>query len=149
MNMKPQVVLKHLAAAEGYLQLSLPRYAIGELKRIDNPGVFQPIAELFLGEALHAQERFDEAAATLERAAPQLPPVLESRAWRALSSCYHELGRSEAAARAAETAKSMPGGILTIIVQVAPADQGRLSFGGGPVSGNDQGPADISPHSLN
>ena len=56
-GLNPQIVVRHLAAAEGYLELGLPGYALAELNTVADAGPFAPIAELFRGEALQAQEK--------------------------------------------------------------------------------------------
>lgn len=120
--MNPQRMLKRLAAAEGYLLLSMPKQAMSELRQIANPGVLQPIAQLFWGEALQAESRYDEAISTLSCAVKQVPPVLAGRALRALSHCYQETGQPDLAKQTAEEADRQPNGVLTIMV--APAASG-------------------------
>ena len=39
--MNPQIVVRRLAAAEGYLELGLPNYALAELNSVADPGPFQ------------------------------------------------------------------------------------------------------------
>ena len=61
----PLRVVKRLAAAEGYLEIGLPTYAIAELNRVSEAGPFEPIVQLFRGEALQAQQKFADAIAPL------------------------------------------------------------------------------------
>lgn len=95
--MNPQIVVRHLAAAEGYLELGLPNYAIEELNSVLDPGPFAPIAELFLGEALQAQQKYADAIAPLNRAAQMFPAPFNQRALLALSNCYRQDGQIQLA----------------------------------------------------
>ena len=69
----PQLVVRRLAAAEGYLEIGLPAYALAELNRVSEAGPFEPIRQLFRGEALQAQAKFADAIAPLNRAAELFP----------------------------------------------------------------------------
>jgi len=95
--MKPQIVVRRLAAAEGYLELGLPNYALAELNTVTDPGAFAPIAELFRGEALQAQEKYADAIEPLNRAANMFPAPFNQRALLALSNCYRKDGQTKLA----------------------------------------------------
>lgn len=105
-------VVRRLAAAEGFLELGLPRYALGELARIPEAGPFEGIAKLLAGEALKAEHRFDEAIPALNRAAELFPQPFNQRAWWGLSQCYREQGQLELAeqAEANATPPNLPPG---------------------------------------
>lgn len=104
-EMNPQLVIRRLAAAEGYLELGLPNYALEELKSVSNPGVFAPIAELFKGEALQAQEKYAEAIEPLNRAAHLFDAPYNQRALLALSNCYRHDGQIQLADETAASVK--------------------------------------------
>lgn len=93
-------VVRRLAAAEGFLELGLPQYALGELSRISDSGPFEGITKLLTGEALKAEFRFDEAIPALNRAAELFPQPFNQRAWWGLSQCYREQGMLELAEQA-------------------------------------------------
>jgi Flp pilus assembly protein TadD len=85
-------VVRRLAAAEGYLQLDLPRYALAELDAVTDAGPLEAIAQLFRGEALQAQANFADAIDPLRRAAELFPAPFNQRALMDLSLCYREQG---------------------------------------------------------
>jgi tetratricopeptide (TPR) repeat protein len=91
--LNPQIIVRRLAAAEGYLELGLPNYAIAELNSVPDAGPFAPIAELFRGEALQAQEKYADAIEPLNRAAQMFPAPFNQRALLALSNCYRHDGQ--------------------------------------------------------
>lgn len=102
-NDAPKIV-RRLAAAEGFLELGLPQYALSELARVDDAGPFEGIAKLLIGEALKAENRFDEAIPALNRAAELFPQPFNQRAWWGLSQCYREQGMNDLAEQAAANA---------------------------------------------
>jgi tetratricopeptide (TPR) repeat protein len=107
-----QKVVKRLAAAEGYLELTLPAQALGELEGIETDGPFEAIAQLFRGEALQAVSRFEEAIPAFNRAAELFPAPFNQRALLGLSRCYRERGETALAdeAEAAATPPDLPPG---------------------------------------
>ena len=118
--------VRRLAAAEGYLEMQLPLYALAELNRVGDAGPFDPIAQLFRGEALQAQEKYAEAIAPLNRAAETFPVPFNQRALMALSNCYrHEgfehLAEETAAAADRSAAVSVATRTITPIFQIAPS----------------------------
>ena len=100
----PQLIVRRLAAAEGYLELQLPTYALNELNLVDDAGPFEPIAQLFRGEALQAQEKYAEAIQPLNLAAQMFPKPFNQRAFVALSNCYRHEGQDQLADQAAAAA---------------------------------------------
>jgi tetratricopeptide (TPR) repeat protein len=96
-GLNPQIVVRRLAAAEGYLELGLPNYALAELNSVADPGPFAPIAELFRGEALQAQEKYADAIEPLHRAAQMFPSPFNQRALLALCNCYRHDGQTQLA----------------------------------------------------
>lgn len=100
----PQSIVRRLAAAEGYLELEMPTYALAELDLVPDPGPFEPIAQLFRGEALQAQEKYAEAIQPLNRAAQMFPKPFNQRAFMALSNCYRHEGQDALADEAAAAA---------------------------------------------
>ena len=117
----PQLVVRRLAAAEGYLEIGLPTYAITELNRVADAGPFEPIVQLFRGEALQAQEKFADAIAPLNLAAEMFPAPFNQRALMALSNCYRHQGQDRLAdeAVAAATSSDVPPG-TKLQIAVAP-----------------------------
>ena len=107
-RMSPQVVVRRLAAAEGYLELGLPSYALVELNSVVDPGEFAPIAELFRGEALQAQEKYADAIEPLNRAAQMFPAPFNQRALLALSNCYRKDGQIQLADETAAAVEMPP-----------------------------------------
>lgn len=99
-----QLTVRRLAAAEGYLELHMPAYALAELGRVQDAGPFEPIAQLFRGEALQAQEKFAEAIEPLNLAAQMFPKPFNQRAFMALSNCYRHEGQEKLADEAAAAA---------------------------------------------
>lgn len=132
----PHRVVRRLAAAEGYLEIGLPTYAIAELNRVREAGPFEPIVLLFRGEALQAQEKFADAIAPLNRAAEMFPSPFNQRALMALSNCYRREGQDRLAdeAVAAATPSDVPPGtklpvVVAPIFLIKSPDQGRDTRG--------------------
>lgn len=131
--MNPQMVVRRLAAAEGYLELGLPTYALTELNSVADPGPFAPIAELFRGEALQAQEKYADAIEPLNRAAQMFPAPFNQRALLALSNCYRHDGQiqlAEETAAAVDMPPDVPVGaklIIAPIFHIAKSAGGRIS----------------------
>jgi tetratricopeptide (TPR) repeat protein len=90
-------MIRQLQRAEGYIELNLPERALAELDAIEDQGPFEAAVALLRGEALKTQERYDEALDPLKRAAIMIPSPLNKRAWRSLSECYRQSGRTELA----------------------------------------------------
>lgn len=107
-GMNSQFVVRRLAAAEGYLELGLPNYALNELNCVSDAGPFAPIAELFRGEALQAQEKYADAIAPLNRAAQMFPAPFNQRALLALSNCYRHDGQTRLAEETAAAVEFPP-----------------------------------------
>jgi len=132
----PQRVVKRLAAAEGYLEIGLPTYALSELNRVREAGPFEPIVQLFRGEALQAQEKFADAIAPLNRAAEMFPAPFNQRALMALSNCYRHEGQdrlADEAIAAAIPADAKPGttvqAVIAPIFLIKSPEQGRSNRG--------------------
>jgi predicted Zn-dependent protease len=133
-HFNPQRVVKRLAAAEGYLEIGLPTYAIAELNRVADAGPFEPIVQLFRGEALQAQEKFEDAIGPLNRAAEMFPAPFNQRALMALSNCYRHQGQDRLAdeAVAAALPSDAPPGMtlqvaLTPIFMIKGQESGRTT----------------------
>jgi tetratricopeptide (TPR) repeat protein len=116
-----QAIVRRLAAAEGYLELGLPAYALTELNQVKDPGPFAPIAELFRGEALQAQEKYSDAIEPLNRAAQMFPEPYNQRALLALSNCYRQDGQTQLAdqtAAAVQMPADVPAGAKLVIAPI-------------------------------
>lgn len=93
----PHKTIRRLAAAEGYLELDLPAYALEELAAIQEPGAFEPLVHYMTGEALKGQKRFADAIEPLKRAAQTIPAPHNRPAWLSLGECFRAGGRDELA----------------------------------------------------
>ena len=133
----PQLVVRRLAAAEGYLEIGLPAYALAELNRVSEAGPFEPIRQLFRGEALQAQQKFADAIAPLNHAAEMFPAPFNQRALVALSHCYRHEGQDRLADEAVAAAlpahlppgTTLPTGVEPIFLIGTPP-QGRTTYNG-------------------
>lgn len=85
-------VFRRLLAAEGYLELGMPQHALEELDAVEHPGPFEPPLQFMRGEALRAQERYEDAIQPLQLAAKLIPPPHNRQAWLALSDCFRHRG---------------------------------------------------------
>lgn len=92
-----QKTVRRLTAAEGYLELNMPEYALDELQAIENPGALEPAVCWLKGETLKAQRRYDEAIEPLQQAARTMPEPHNKRAWLSLSECFRRRGQTELA----------------------------------------------------
>jgi len=128
-----QAIVRRLAAAEGYLELGLPAYALTELNQVKDAGPFAPIAELFRGEAFQAQEKYSDAIEPLNRAAQMFPAPFNQRALLALSNCYRHDGQTRLAdetAAAVQMPADVPAGaklVITPIFHIAKSGGRRIS----------------------
>ena len=98
--------VRKLTAAEGYLELDLPKLALEELASIGNPGEYQLPVLWMTGEALKADGRFEEAVAPLKLVAESVSGPISARAWKSLSDCLEKSARPIPAEEAA-TARSV------------------------------------------
>lgn len=87
--------VRKLTAAEGYLELGLPRLALEELAAIGDPGEYQMPVLWMTGEALKANGQFDEAVAPLKFVAESVAGPMSVRAWQSLSDCLEKSGRKK------------------------------------------------------
>lgn len=85
--------VRKLTAAEGYLELELPKLALEELATIGDPGEYQIPVMWMTGEALKADGQFDEAVAPLKLVAESVEGPISARAWESLSDCLEKSGR--------------------------------------------------------
>lgn len=120
-----QKVVKRLAAAEGYLELGLPVYALSELDSVKEAGPFEAISQLLRGEALQASERFSEAIPALNRAAELVPAPYNQRALLGLSRCYRASGQEQLAVEAEQAAmpKDLPNDGSAVQIVITPIFQ--------------------------
>jgi tetratricopeptide (TPR) repeat protein len=93
-------VTKIQRAAEGYLELGMPQYALDTLARLGDPTRFDGHALYLWGEALRGMERYDEALVPLMQAAQLAPEEVHVRF--ALAWCYKRTGRIDLAIRSLE-----------------------------------------------
>lgn len=90
-------VVRHLNAADGYLELGMPAHALRELESIRDAGPLKPAVEFMTGLALKDQHRYDDAIDSLHRAATEIPAPHNRDAWRTLGECYRVTGMTDLA----------------------------------------------------
>ena len=90
-------VVRHLNAADGYLELGMPSHALTELEAIRDAGPLRPAVEFMTGLALKDQHRYEDAIELLHRAAMDIPVPHNKDAWRTLSECYRVIEKDELA----------------------------------------------------
>jgi tetratricopeptide (TPR) repeat protein len=129
-------IMRRLSAAEGYLQLGMPAYALDEIDGIDEIGPFSPPRDLLRGEALKELERYDEAIEALQEAARTVAPPHRRMAFNSLIECFRARGEGELA-NVLEYATQTPGhwqvelpaGVqVQIVVQAVPTERGTNPF---------------------
>ncbi len=114
----PKKMIRRLAAAEGFLELDLPRYALEELDAIDDANRLEGPMMYLRGEALKALAQYDNAIEPLSRAAELFPPQLSKFAWMSLSDCYRETGKEELADMAQQAARALADVVAPPTLQV-------------------------------
>lgn len=95
-TMTPKVV-QRLLSADGYLDLGMPRRAVAELEKIQEPGVLEGPVQLMHGIALKQTNNPRDAIPHLERAARVMPSPIRRFAWRELVDAYRAVGNHELA----------------------------------------------------
>ena len=88
--------------AEGYLELGMPRHALGALKRRGKLVFNDARCCYLMGETLRELGLLRQAVRPLERALDLIPD--DVHAWMALGWCYKRLGRIERAIESLEHA---------------------------------------------
>ncbi|HUG91223.1 MAG TPA: hypothetical protein VML55_10335 [Planctomycetaceae bacterium] len=106
-SLSPAIV-RRLMAAEGYLELGLPAYALRELDAVADPGPLTPHALYLRGRTFIAQSRYEDAIEPLKQAAPRRPAPHNRVAWLSLGRCYRCSGQESLAEIAETLAKSPP-----------------------------------------
>ena len=101
-----QKSMRRLVAAEGYLELGMPKNALKELREIDEAGPLEGPRDFLTGLALKAQQQYAEAVAPLRRAAQALPAPVSQQAWLSLIECYRASGQHDLAKAAQQVAES-------------------------------------------
>ena len=90
-------LIRRLTAAEGYLELDMPDYALEELQQIGNAGPYSGVVDWLTGEALREKEQFGAAIESLQRAVRDIPVPHNRAAVAALSHCLRSTGRDDLA----------------------------------------------------
>ena len=103
-----RATVRRLMAAEGYLELDLPDYAMRELDAIGDPGLLEPHAHYLRGRTFVAQRRYEDAIEPLKNAATRLPAPHNRVAWLSLSRCYRRNGQNSLADVAEALANTPP-----------------------------------------
>jgi tetratricopeptide (TPR) repeat protein len=101
------VSLRHLAAAEGYLELGMPEHALRELDEFEDAGQLEPARRFLIGQALMDLGDFEGATEHLHEAAESFPVLQSGHAWELLGLCYAECGIEEMAEAAALAAAAV------------------------------------------
>lgn len=90
-------VVRRLAAADGYLELQLPVYALEQLEPIPIDGVHAPAVQFLTGRAYQQLGRIDEAIQAFQEAAQSIPAPHNRAAWLSLGECFRQRGNEELA----------------------------------------------------
>ncbi len=94
-------VVRRLTAADGYLELQLPAYALEQLQPIPLDGVHAPAVQFLTGRAYQQLGQIDEAIQAFQEAAQTIPAPHNRAAWLSLSECFRQRG-NEALAQVVE-----------------------------------------------
>ncbi|MFQ5731877.1 MAG: hypothetical protein ACE5KM_07975 [Planctomycetaceae bacterium] len=89
--------LRRLTAAEGYLELDLPDYALDELDGIGDPGPYSGVADWLRGEAHKTKQEFNAAIESLQRAVRDIPAPHNRAAMESLTICFRSTGQDDLA----------------------------------------------------
>lgn len=136
-EVSPQT-MRHLTAAEGYLDLGMAEHALEELQSVEPAGPFEAVACLMKGKAFTLQERYDNAITQLQRAAEIIPAPDNRDIWLWLSECYRRHGREDLAEEAARHVENpppreeRPTGPLDIQIRIEPVKSPGQPGAGGP-----------------
>lgn len=85
--------VRKLTAAEGYLELELPKLALEELASIGDPGEYRIPVMWMTGEALKVDGRFDEAVAPLKLVCEAVAGPISAQAGESLADCLEKSGQ--------------------------------------------------------
>ena len=116
-NVSPKT-LRRLQAAEGYLELNMPKNAWDELESIEDPGPLEAVVEFYKGEALKGLERYEEAVAPLKRAVELVPAPHNQKALLSLSECFRQGGKQELAEMAELMARTQTAAIVQVPINL-------------------------------
>lgn len=128
--------IRKLTAAEGYLELGLPKLALEELAAIGDPGEYQIPVLWMTGEALKADGQFDEAVAPLKLVAESVEGPIRAKAWESLSDCLEKTGQ-ELPGETASTRNDLPHETSTsgrVNIQIPGFGTLKFSAGNGSIS---------------
>jgi len=89
--------IRRLTAAEGYLELDMPDYALEELAGIGDAGAYSGVADWLAGEALREKKQYDAAIESLKRAVRDIPVPHNRAAVEALTVCLRNTGQDDMA----------------------------------------------------
>jgi tetratricopeptide (TPR) repeat protein len=90
-------LIRRLTAAEGYLELDLPDYALEELERIEDPGPYTGVVDWLSGEAFREKQDYNAAIERLQRAVRDIPVPHNRAAVHSLTACLRNTGRDDLA----------------------------------------------------
>jgi tetratricopeptide (TPR) repeat protein len=89
----PLQCVRRLAAAEGYLELGMPKAAERELAQIPANTSFEGAKQFLKGHALRCSDRMDEALGCFRSAATLFPAPVAQGLWKGLYDAYKSKGQ--------------------------------------------------------
>ena len=94
-----KAIRRHIAAAQGYLELDMPTHALAELELIGQTECYRAARSFLEGEAQRVLGHYELAVKPLRRATELLPidHIFAQQAWISLSECFRETGQTELA----------------------------------------------------
>lgn len=105
MSLPPQVIIRQLREANGYLELGMSEHALGVLERLNDIDEVRVEIACLRGMALRELKRYREAIPPLLIAAEAQPQDINL--WIALGWCYKRIGRLDLAIDALERARKV------------------------------------------
>ncbi|QDT66091.1 tetratricopeptide repeat protein [Calycomorphotria hydatis] len=120
--------LRHLTAADGYLDLDMPEKALAELDDIVDAGELDAAVLFLRGKAYKSLKMYEPAIDALQEAASQIPAPYNKGAWLALEDCFREAGFPELASVAGmfATSNGIPADWDSEPVAPQPSDENYL-----------------------
>jgi len=100
-------IMHRLYAAEGYLELGMPKQALVELEAVEDAGPLEATRLFLLGHALKANEQYTEAIEPLHQAAELQPEMYSQSVSDSLTECFRESGHSDLAQFAQQTSDAI------------------------------------------
>ncbi len=96
-NQPPMRAIKRLSEAIGYVELGMTRQAAASLQKIGDAGPVTAVVEMLRAEIARREQRFEDAAESLEAAARVMPDADGRPLWLALSQWHRHVGNTDRA----------------------------------------------------